>query len=297
MMSPTVGNMPLRADYRVLWFPQQPVSGQPTNLGMVQEDFSFAAPLWQDCTDEWSVSAKVRSELFQTHAILPNTRQEFPEELWNINVGTTYRHQFDNGWIAGGSVHVGSASDRPFGSFDELTAGVNAFLRIPSGEHNAWLFTLSYSTTSELPVPLPGVAYIWQPTDWFHANIGLPFQVWVRPLDDLTLDFSYMLLTTIHARATYRVSPCLRVYAGFDWENESYFLYNRPNENDRFWYYDKRLTTGVKAILSRNVSLDLSGGYAFDRFYFEGARYSDRNFNRVDVGDGGFVSFQCHIRW
>jgi hypothetical protein len=289
--------MPVRADYRVLWIPEQHVQGQPTNLGLVQQDFSFAVPLWQDCTDEWSVSAHVRNELIQGHAILPSTGQPLPDELWNISLGTTFRHQFDNGWIAGGTVHVGSASDRPFGSIDELTGGVNAFLRIPSGDHNAWLFTLSYSATSELPFPIPGVAYVWQPTDWFRANIGLPFQIWYRPMDDLTLDLSYMLITNVHAKATYRICPWLHAYLGYDWNNESYFRYERVNENDRLFYFDQRITTGVKYILNRNVSLDLLGGYAFDRFYFEGARLADSHFNRIDVGAGPFVSFQCHVKW
>ena len=57
-----------------------------------------------------------------------------------------------------------------------------------------------YSPTSELPFPIPGVAYVWQPADNFRMNIGVPFMVMYRPVDDLTLDFSYMLVRTVHAR-------------------------------------------------------------------------------------------------
>jgi uncharacterized protein DUF6268 len=297
LFSPTVGHTPFRADYRVIWWPEEPVAGQPTRLGYEQQDFSVSFPLWQNATDEWSASAHVRSEIFQTQAILPDTRQPFPDDLWNIRFGTTYRHLFDNGWTGGATVSVGSASDRPFAGIDEMTAGVNAFLRVPQGEHNAWLFSLSYSSNSQLPIPIPGVAYVWQPSDCFRANIGLPLLIMYRPWDDLTLDFSYMLLTTVHARATYRLCAPLRVYAAYDWENESYLPVDRPNQDDRLFYYDQRLTAGLLFFLNGHLSFDLSGGYVFDRFYFEGRQLSDSHQNRIDVGNGPFVSFQSQLRW
>ncbi len=286
-----------RADYRLQWYPNVPVVGQPTSLGMVREDLSASAPIWSEGGDSLSLHAHVTSELFQTHAVLPNTGQAFPDQLWNVNFGASYRHVFDNGWIGGVSGSIGSASDQPFHSTRELTGSANAFLVVPSGERNAWLFSLSYSPTSQLPYPIPMVAYMWQPTDNFRANIGLPFQLWYRPIDDLTIDLSYMLLTTVHARATYRVTQPFRVYAGFDWSNESYFLADRLNEQDRFFYYEKRLTVGAQYFFGKQASLEAFGGYAFDRFYFEGKQLSDSHFNRVDVGNGLFVGAQFRVRW
>src|SRR5262249_6539956 len=114
----------------------------------------------------------------------------FPDDLWNVHVGTSYRHLFSNGWVGGGNVTVGSASDKPFHSFDEMVVGASSFLRVPQGEHNAWLFSLNYSTNREFlnGIPLPGAAYFYAPTDWFQATIGLPFaSMTIRPLEDLTL--------------------------------------------------------------------------------------------------------------
>ena len=296
-MGAGVGHLPVRIDYRTTWFPDEQVKGQGVNLGYSQQDFSVSLPVWQDSANDWSVSAHVREESFHTGAILPDTHQPFPDELWNVSFGATYRHQFDNGWISGASVNVGSASDQPFHSINEMTAGVNAFLRIPSGEHNAWMFSLSYSADSELPFPIPGVAYIYQPSDCLRINIGLPFQVMYRPIDDVTLEFSYMLLRTVHARATYRLSPRLRIYAGFDWSNEGYFLADRPSDNDRFYYYDMRLTTGIQYRITPYATFDFFGGYVFDRYYFEGTSSSSSNFNRVDVGDGPFVGLRLNVRF
>jgi hypothetical protein len=293
-----LGQMPVFATYKATWFPDEEVRGQPTNLGYQQYDFSLAAPVMQDPFNEWSVNTHVRAEFFHTGAVLPQSGMPFPDELWNVRFGTTYRHLFENDWIAGVGASVGSASDKPFHSIEEMFFGINAFVRIPSGERNAWLFTLSYSPTNELNFPVPGVAYVWQPSDYFLANIGLPLMIFYRPTDDLTLDFSYMLIRTVHARATYRLAPPLRVHVAFDWANENYFLADRANVNDRFFYYDKRLTTGVQYILSPRASLDLSGGYVFDRFYFQGAQFSgDSHTDRIDVGNGAFVSLQFQMRW
>jgi hypothetical protein len=239
----------------------------------------------------------LRAELFQTHAILPDTLQPFPEDLWVIRFGTTFRHLFDNGWIAGGGLNFGSASDRPFHSIDEMTGGVNLFLRVPQGEHNAWLFTLSYNATGELAFPLPGVAFLWQPSDCLRVNVGLPFQLWYRPWDDWTFDLSYVLLRTVHARTTYHLCKPVYVYAGYDWDNESYFLVDRPDVHDRFFYYEQRLSAGVRGRLFGWARYDLSGGFVFDRSFFESKNSSSQNFNRVDVGDAPMLSLRLGVQY
>jgi hypothetical protein len=295
--SPTVGHVPWSIAYRVTWLPDEAVRGQDTHLGFVQNDAALRFPIWQTESDELSGNMHVRALAIQTGAILPDTGQAFPSELWSIHAGATYRHLFENGWIAGGSLSVGSSSDKPFHSIDEMNVGVNGFLRIPSGEHNAWLLSLSYSPMAELNFPMPGVAYVWVPSDQLRMNIGLPFQVTYRPIDDLTLDFSYMLLTTIHARASYRVCAPLRVYAGFDWSNESWYRVGRPDVHDRLFYYEKRLSVGAQTHLGRMFLLDVSTGYAFDRYFFEGRHSSDSSFNRIDIADAPLLSLQAQLRW
>src|SRR5437588_11457044 len=142
--NPHMGEMETRASYQGTILPSQPVQNQPTFLGFSRQDVSLVTPIWQDELNEWAGTANVRAEFFQTHAIIPNTSQPFPEELYNIRFGTSYRHQFDNDWVGGASVSVGSASDQPFSTINELVANVSAYLRVPSGERNAWLFSLNY---------------------------------------------------------------------------------------------------------------------------------------------------------
>jgi hypothetical protein len=298
--SPTVGQVPVRSDFRATWFPSEKVAGQGVTLGSQQYDFSLSFPFWQDSPDEWSGNIHIRSEVFQTGAMLPNTGEHFPDKLWNVHLGTSYRHLFDNNWIGGGSVNLGSASDKPFATWNEVVASATAFLRVPQGDHNAWLFTLNLSTNSEvLPgIPIPGVAYFYAPSEWFQATIGLPFaSVTYRPWDDLTLQLTYALLTNVHAKASYQLARPLRIFAAFDMYNESYFRAERLDDRDRFFYYDKRFSGGLHWRLSRHSSLDLSSGYLFDRYYFEGRNLNNGSNNRLNIGDGPFAAFQVRIHF
>jgi hypothetical protein len=297
LSNPHVGSMPIMVSYRSSWFPDEPVRNQGASLGYFRQDLAVSAPIWQNASDEWSINANVRQETFNTGAVFPNTLEPFPNDLWEVALGTGYRHQFDNGWILGGHIAVGSASDQPFSGIKEMTASANASLRVPVGETNAWLFSLSYSPTSQLSFPIPGVAFLWNPNPSFQAVLGVPLSLTWKPTTELTLQFNYMLLTNVNARATYRLLPWLRAYAAFTMENESYFPSERVDTRDRLFYYDNRVFGGMMFVVGPRMSVDLSSGYVFNRFYFEGHGLQDSGFNRVDVGDGPYVGLQFQVRY
>lgn len=282
--------------YRATWFPQANVVDQPATLSSIRQEFAVNCPLWKDSHNMVGLTTSVRNTIFDTNAILPETHQPFPDQLWDIRFGINWFAKLDNGWSVGASVSIGSASDKPFASIDELNGSILGFLRIPSGEKNAWIFSLMYSPTSEVAFPIPGVAYYWQPSDRFNMNIGVPFKVWWQPIDDLTLEASYFPVTTVRTKITYRVWGGVFVYGAFDMLNESYFLADRPDRQDRFFYFDDRLTGGLRMQFGRSWIVDLNGGYAFNRTYFEGHNRSDRN-NRVDLYDSPFLSFMAEWRF
>jgi hypothetical protein len=174
MLNPELGKLLIRSDYRVTTFPDQPVKDQPAELGLLQQDFSLAVPLHQSPTDEWYGSFRVRNQEFATGAVLPDTGDPFPDELWNIRVGTGYRHRFESGWIGALDVTVGSPSDKPFASIDEIDISVNAVLRVPARrERDAWIFFLNYGSNREFwpHIPIPGFGYSFQPNDQLTAVI------------------------------------------------------------------------------------------------------------------------------
>ena len=283
--------------YSVLWFPTVPVQGQSTDFQMVGENLSFTHPLWKDSLNALSLTGGVRNDLIETDAILPNTGQPVPSDLWGVNLGLRYSRQLDDGWVTGGGVSIGSASDHPFAGIREMNVGMNAMLRIPQGEHNAWLFTLSYSPMGELNFPVPGVAFSWNPSPQFHANIGLPLMVMWRPTDDWQFQASYMLIRTFHLKAQYRLMQNVRAFAAYDWSNESYILLDRPELDDRFFIYDQRVSLGLQTTLWQHWSASVSSGFVFGRYLFEGTSSSASSSERVDLGSGPFGAVNLGVRF
>jgi len=302
MLDPILGRQIPRADYRITYYPDEPVEGQSADFGLLQHRFSGAVPLWQDMRDEWTLSAGVRFQDIDTRAVLPGTRERFPDELWDVRLGASYRHKFDNGWIGAVNVTVGSASDKPFNSEDELFVRAVGLVRVPQGERNAWLFSVIYATDERFlswlgAIPIPGIAYQWVPSDRFQLIIGIPFSsVQYRPLEKLTLEAQYFPVRRVRARATYEVFRPLRVFAGFDWDSEHYARTGRGDKDDRLFYYEKSVRGGIRFDL-RHFGVELTGGRAFDRFYFEGETYSNRDDNRIDIHDGWFGAAQLSVRF
>ncbi len=283
--------------YSAIWFPSVPVHGQPSDFEEVGQDFSFTHPLWSDPVSLVSFSAGVNNRIIDTSAVLPGTGQPIPSDLWNIHFGLRYARELDNGWTAGGGVSFGSASDQPFASIREMNLGMNAMLRVPEGEHNAWLFTLTYSPTSELAFPVPGVAFSYNPSPEFHANIGLPFQMVWRPNEDWQFQGSYMLIHTIHLRARRRLTDRMSLFAAYDFSNEAYSLVDRPEENDRFFLYDQRVSMGLQTALFWRWTATASAGYVFDRYLFEGTSLASSASDRVDLGAGPFMMLNIGARF
>jgi len=284
--------------YKATWYPSRPVSNSAADLGLVRQNLSGAAPIWREGSDTVLLMAGVRNTLFSTDAILPDTQRPFPSELWNISMGLTYIRKFDNGWSGGLSTTFGSASDKPFHSIDEMNVSLFGFLQIPArNDRDSWLLSLVYSPVGNLTFPIPGIAYLWKPSDDLQVSIGLPFTVKWKPVEDLTLTFSYIPVTNINARATYRLRDGLEVYGGFEWLNEAYFLADRAVQKDRFLAFEKRLIGGFRWDIWKHAALDLNAGYAFDRYYGEGQNQFSNLRDQVNVSPGAFLGASLLVRW
>jgi hypothetical protein len=300
LLSPELGKAMPRAEYRWTFYPDQRVSGEPSELSFNIHRLSFSTPLVQNSRDELILGGRARRQEHDSRPVLRNETQErLPGKLWDVRLEPSYRHRFDNGWIGGGTLSLGSASDQPFASEDELTVRALGFVRVPQGARNAWFFMVIYTNVDDTfgGWPVPGIAYMYSPSDEFTAVIGLPFTtVQWRPVDPLSLEATYIAWREVRLRATYRVFAPLRVWAGFDWDHDLYLRADRRDKDERLYYYEKRLTAGARFDL-RHVGVEAVGGYAFDRFFFEGEEYDDRRHNRIDMHPGPFVSLRLSVRF
>lgn len=285
--------------YGLTWIPTQPVAGQPTDLSVLRQDLSVFAPIYREGADTAAVGVGVRNSLFWTDAILPDSRRPFPSTLWDIQAGVSYAHQWDNGWTSGAVVSAGSTSDRPFTQRKTLVANLTLYNAFPAGGRDAWVVGVNYSPASDFPYPLPIAFYYWRPADDTEVGFGVPFFLKWRFLPNWTAEALWIPIRTVSARVTWAPDgdPGFRAYGAFAWANESYFLADRLDEGDRFFSFEKRLVGGVQMDLPYRLRLDLGLGYVFERFYFQGKQYQDRNRDRVNVGSGLFGQVQLRLQF
>jgi hypothetical protein len=296
-MARGMGSLSPRASYGALWYPVQPVQGQNAYFGFVQQSLGLTMPIWRDGFDGVALTAHVRNGIYQTDAILPQSGLPFPSTLWNIGIGANGTHRFDNGWIGSLAVQVGSASDIPFANLQVINVGFSSALLIPWRESFSWNLSLSYSPTAELTFPIPGLSLTYQPSPYFRVNIGLPFALMWRPTEDLTIEASYMLLTTVRAKVSYRLLERVRMYAEYSSSNEGYYLADYPGTRNRILYHDSRVTGGMQIRLTKWATFDVSGGYGFDRFFGEGSQIGAHGGNNLSIAPGPFGAAALQIRW
>lgn len=108
---------------------------------------------------------------------------------------------------------------------------------------------------------------------------------------------AYFPIRRIHTGASSLVLPSVKLYGAFDWRTERYFRADRTDRDGRPFYYEKRLAAGCQWRTGEHLTLDLSRGYAFDRIFFEGEDYRDKDFNRIDVASGSLSSVQVAFRF
>lgn len=279
-------------DYRSLLYCRRAAGDRGRGIGMIRHDLGATRPVRR----VGFIGGRARLLGLHTDARLPDTGERLPRHLWDIQAGVTTVFPIPVGLI---NITFGSASDEPFASADEMTADVT-FMTGTLDQRNGLLFLVNYSNNRDYlnRCALPGFAWRYQPTDAFKLALGFPFSgVRWEVTDWFSLSATYSFPRTVRARLGFRLAPSVELSAGFDWENQRFFRRDRPEVRDRLWYDEKRLTVRVRWEIGNSVYLEASGGYAFDRFFFEGETYEDRDFNRLNVSDGPFLAVQLGVRF
>ncbi len=274
------------------------IKGSAEDMAYHFEQLRLSLPIKQDENSELAFRFQGSVMDIASDVTLPDTGEKFPDHLWDLRFGGLYRKNLGQGQFWGLMADIGSPSDRPFASFDEVSLNISAFLHKPKSRSEAWVYFLNVSNNREfLPwVPLPGVGYLWNKPNQSRGLIGLPASfVNVAINENVTIQASYFLIRTIQAQINFAITEQLKLYSRFNWGSRRYFRDARKDDDDRLFYYEKKVTTGANVQLSENVVLDLFAGYAFDRFYFEGEEYDDRGDNRLSISDGPFAGVSAKI--
>jgi len=276
-------------DYDVRYYPHADVTAQPSRLDIARHHFAAGI---QDSRGfgMFGINTRINWLDLNSDATLPDGRK-LPSHLSDIQAEFFVPWYFP---FSEFSVAFGSASDKPFASGDEMFVDITWFSGSPpGGDKNGFLFFINLNTNREFlnGIPLPGFEYRYhdKKADNLKLVLGFPYSAarW-KVTDNLQINAEYEFPRTVHTSVDYVFDCNVRLYGGFDWSNERFALHDRLEKDDRLFYYEKRLTAGIRWQMRENIFLDFSGGWAFDRFFFEGRGYQDRDDNRLKIGDGPF---------
>jgi hypothetical protein len=223
--------------------------------------------------DTWSVNERLGLFHVSDLGPIPGTFETMPESLWSVNFGGAYSHLLGGGKSWGLNLGLGSDSDELFHSIHETTFRAAANYRLPSREHNAWLFSLNYSNNRYFlnGIPLPGIGYYFEALDRrLQGLVGFPFlAIRYRPTENWAGSFSLFGPRNLNAEINRRLIGTLRAYSAFTWGSQEWELADRQNTSNRLFFVRKRVALGLRSPLPHGLTLDVSGGREFDRRFFE----------------------------
>ena len=157
-LNPRPNDFTLLLERESILYDDADVTDQDIEFEAMRHDLHLRWRLGAVPDSEWILSLDGDSWSIDSDARFDESGRKVPQELQRVAAGATYRRFLDNDWLLGQNLELGSASNKPFDSAEELYIGGTTFLRLPSGPHNAWLMLLNFDTRRSLPV-LPGLAY------------------------------------------------------------------------------------------------------------------------------------------
>ncbi|MEI8348416.1 MAG: hypothetical protein WCG27_13185 [Pseudomonadota bacterium] len=224
-----------------------------------------------------------------------NNKFYIPRNLYHADGTISYtRFKGRDNW--GVSVTGGSSSNKPFYSIKETDLQSTAIYRHYIDDKRTIIFLLNYSNNRAFlnNIPIPGVLYATEFTSKFGGAFGIPIlYLWARPIDNMMINLLLLPPYLLQVRASYAFAGPWQVYSFFNMFPKSYFVAERTDRWQRLFFDEKKVSLGVKGPVNDWMALDLSAGYAFDRRFFLGNRYTDRDKNPREMSHNLFFSAEA----
>jgi hypothetical protein len=279
------------------WYPGQLIREQGTEFQMNTYEVNLGYPVYRTKRGVVILTSQIEAWTFDTGARLLDSNVDFPSELWTVDLGAIYSHQFDNGWEGMTRVAIGTASDRPFHSSRDLTFFFLGSMRIPTTPGNAWRFSILSMTNSPLGqyVPIPGISYEFTSSETFSGNIGVPAWVEWKPTPEQSFSIAYLPMVNLQVQYRQKINPWHTLWFGYDSASQSWLRDARERHADQLFYFEQRVGGGWQLQLTQTLGIQATAGYAFGRRFGEGETYSDLPTNNVHIRPGPYVGIQGGI--
>lgn len=197
------------------------------------------------------------------------------------------------------AVEYGSSSDRLFGeSKNNVLQGILAYSLSPEID-SQWVFLINYSNNRTYlnNIPIPTFAYVYRPSEKTSITMGLPFFS-INHFDFPNLTYALFLSPGGggYDLGVGVLGP-LQIFNSFSYKIDAYFHENRTDVNTRLFVEEKSVEVGLRSPLSRSLSLMISYGFAFDRFYYEGEGLFDPTGEISRLPNDNFLKSRITIRF
>jgi hypothetical protein len=184
---------------------------------------------------------------------------------------------------------IGSPSDKPFHSSDEITImGAASRTVWESGAHSlsAAVF-ISNTRYWGWYIPIPFISYRYK-DDTVTANIGVPTLIFWKISRDLTYSFSYFPVMRFETALAWRPLPFITVGPELAFIQDKYYIADRAHKDENLYRRYVSAAIGVQSYITSFAGLYLKAGFLPYNDYVRGT--SSMTSNRpIDSGMEFFV--------
>ena len=211
--------------------------------------------------------------------------------LYTEDLIVSYSKNLEGQRRVGTRLLLGSQSDKPFAGSNVLAIFTSVYYTYPVSERAQWMLSVNYSNLSVMwnDLPFPGVNYFFKTSEWIIlAGFPVNSATWISK-NGYSLTAALMGIYSVRLEAAYG-PPWMQFFANLEWGQVGYLLKERSNNRDRLFLDEKRASLGARVAASKQTRLDIRGGYAFDRSFFQAQSYKDKNAsNTTEFKDSWFA--------
>jgi hypothetical protein len=251
-----------------------------------------------DARREWFYSLSYSAFEIDGGLSLPDSGVRIDDPLQDVELGLGYRAARGMD-VYGAFANFGSASDKPFDSYDETSLMLNAFYNRARSRSDSWLFMLNYSNRRSFltNVPLLGAAYVHAPDRRTMFVLGLPFLMLRYPLGArVDVSLNYFVPDQVKLEGAVNLWRGLSAVAGFSRDEDSFFIARREKSGEHLYYEESRVYSGLRFRARAGLRLALTVGYGLDRRFYQGED-GDSERDRVGLDEAADIGFSISRRF
>ena len=267
----------------------------PQAESMTENRFNVQMPVYQGAQDRLGLALSA-SKLHINDSIKLSTGKKVPRDLNRVETGFNYFKNLEGQRGFGVRGSVGYAGDKIFEAGNNFAYSVMANYAFPGSSKSTWAVTAFMTNNSFFAanVPIPGFMYIYR-TETFTGLFGLPIasMQWTP-----SFPWSYTLSIfgpIINGEVAYGSVDEYQLFAGASWSRQVFMLSDREKTNDRLTLEEKKLQVGVRTPFFWKILSEISVGQAFDRSFYIGQGFSQKDDGQAHLKAGAFMSWNFRL--